>query len=108
VSRERDPDHRRGPAPFEPPPPESEPNPDRIRRERPSGMPAEPRDPLPHPDRPRASARRESMKRRPRARRPRFVLRPLRAFVRLDLRGTRACARAVFALRDSRFTRPHG
>jgi hypothetical protein len=50
-SHERDPDHRRHVPRDEPPVPESEPNPDRIRRERPALEPKEPVDPRCHPTR---------------------------------------------------------
>jgi len=57
MSHERDRDHRRpAPTPDEPPFLESEPGPDRIRREHPTGVPAEPRDPQPHPSRKRIGA----------------------------------------------------
>jgi hypothetical protein len=51
MSHERDHERPRPLPPFEPPPPASEPNPDRIRREHPSLEPSEPRDPRPHPNR---------------------------------------------------------
>lgn len=56
MAHERDRDHRRPPAPFDPPILESEPNPDRLRRERPSPVPCEPVDPRPHPSRARLAA----------------------------------------------------
>jgi len=44
MSQERDHDHRPAPAPFDPTPHSSEPKPDRVRREHPTGIPAEPHD----------------------------------------------------------------
>ena len=57
MSHDRDLDHRKpAPPPDDPPFLESEPNPDRIRREHPGWEPQEPRDPRPHPSRTRAHA----------------------------------------------------
>jgi hypothetical protein len=58
MSHERDRDHRSAPpAPREPRFLESEPCPDRGRRERPSLVPSEPLDPRPHPERDRSGVR---------------------------------------------------
>ena len=54
MAHERDFEHRRATPSPQPPLPESEANPDRVRREHPGGVPAEPIDPQLHPGRDRA------------------------------------------------------